>query len=163
MDSPWTTHTLAAELLELLPLLGRTFSHHARAMGSEKTTLQQGRVLALLIDHPLTVSGLAKKRGVSLQAASSLVQGLVERGWVTRTPDLSDRRQLLLEVTPDGLVHARLVREQMVDHLAEFLEGLSPEEINAAREFLPALKHLLMEHASADSIPAAPPDETTDG
>jgi DNA-binding MarR family transcriptional regulator len=113
MGDSWTPYVAAGELLDLLPVLGRIMFSYANAMGEEKATLMQIRVLSFLIENRLTVSDLAKKRRVSLQSASTLVQGLVERGWVTRAPDPDDRRRALLEVTPEGLARARLAREQL--------------------------------------------------
>ncbi len=159
MDAFWTTSTLAGELIELMPILGRTLTHHATTITQEKTTIQQVRALALLIEHPLTVSKLAKIRRVSLQAASTLVQGLVERGWVTRIPDPDDRRQSLLEVTPEGLAHARHAKELMINHLVGSLEGLEPEEIAALEVAIPALKRVLVEYLNADGILDDLPDE----
>lgn len=156
MDSSWTLSTLAAELHELVPLLGRTMFYHAKS--SDQLTLMQGRVLYILSRHPLTVSSLAKKRGVSLQAASALVQSLVERGWVTRVPDPNDRRQSRLEVTPEGIARAQLAKDMMVSRLAESLVGLEPEALSAASVLLPALKRVLTEHLIADNVPDEPPD-----
>lgn len=158
MNNPWTIYTLAGELFEVMPLLGRTMFHHIRTLDQEKTTFMQVKALFHLIDHPLTVSTLAKKHHVSLQAASTLVQGLVERGWVTRVPDPNDRRQSLLEVTPEGLDRAQLAKDEMVSRLVGSLDGLEPKEIDAAKVFLPALKRVLMEHLIADGIPDDPPD-----
>lgn len=159
MNNLWTTDTLARELFDMMPLLGRTIFHHARAIDDEQATFMQVKALCLLIEHPLTVSTLAKKRGVSLQAASTLVQGLVERGWVTRVPDPDDRRQSLLEVTPEGLARARSTRDQMVSRLVESLDGLGPQEIAAARVFLPALRRVLTEHLITDDLPDEPSDK----
>ncbi|MBN1563765.1 MAG: MarR family transcriptional regulator [Anaerolineae bacterium] len=111
-----------------------------------------------MIKHPLTVSKLAQTRRVSLQAASALVQGLVERGWVTRTPDPNDRRQALLEVTPEGLARAEFAKGQMVSYLVGSLDGLEPEEIAAASIFLPAVKRVLLENLSGDDCPDDIPD-----
>lgn len=152
MDALWTIDTLARELFDVIPLLGRTIYHHTRIIDEEQATFMQVKALFLLIQHPLTVSTLAKKRGVSLQAASTLVQGLVERGWVTRVPDPNDRRQSLLEVTSEGLARAQSTRDQMVRGLVEALNGFEPEEIAAARVFLPGLRRVLTEHLIADDL-----------
>lgn len=157
MDTPWTTDTLARELLDVMPLFGRTIYYHARAIDEEQATFMQVKALFLLTQHPLTVSTLAKKRGVSLQAASALVQGLVERGWVKRVPDPNDRRQSLLEVTPEGMTRAQSTRDQMACRLVELLEGLGPQEIAAAKAFLPALRRVLTEYLIADDLPNEPP------
>jgi DNA-binding MarR family transcriptional regulator len=150
MSDSWTSNTVAGELLDLLPTLARIMFSRANAMGEEKATLMQVRVLSFLIEHRLSVSELAKKRRVSLQSASTLVQGLVERGWVTRAPDPNDRRRSLLEVTPEGLARAELAKEQLSRYLTTFLDGLEPEEIAAGQVFLPALRRILREHMIAD-------------
>ncbi len=153
MGNSWTSYTVAEELLELLPILARTMFSRANVVGEEKATLMQVRVLSFLTEHRFTVSDLAKKRKVSLQSASTLVQGLVERGWVTRVPDPNDRRRSLLEVTPEGLARAQLAKEQLSHHLTMLLDGLEPEEIAAGQAFLPALRRVLRSHMMADDAP----------
>jgi DNA-binding MarR family transcriptional regulator len=151
MGDAGTSYTLAEEMLELLPALGRIMFSHASVIGEGKATFMQIRVLSFLIENRLTVSDLAKKRRVSLQSASTLVQGLVERGWVTRVPDLEDRRRALLEVTPEGLARARLAKEQSSRYLATFLDGLEPEEITAGEVFLVAMRRILHEYIATDA------------
>jgi DNA-binding MarR family transcriptional regulator len=155
MGESWTPYTVAGELLDLLPTLARITFSHATAIGEEKATLMQVRVLSFLIENRFTVSDLARKRRVSLQSASTLVQGLVERGWVTRAPDPDDRRRSLLEVTPEGLARAQLAREQLSRYLTTFLGSLEPEEIAAGQVFLPALRRILREHMLADDVSEA--------
>jgi DNA-binding MarR family transcriptional regulator len=140
----WTTHKLAVELLKLMPMLGRLIDIHVRATAEEETTMRQMGVLFHIEEQqPITTSELAKKGRVSLQAASALVQGLVERGWLVRTPDPNDRRQFWLEITPEGLERAKTAREQLADYLAQFLEKLTPEEMAAAQVFLPGLQRVV--------------------
>ena len=91
----------------------------------------------------MTTSDLAKMRKVSLQSASVLVQALVDRGWLTRTPDPNDRRQQLLEVTPEGAERARAVHDQMIGLIAAVVQDLTPEELQAASVFLPALHRVI--------------------
>jgi DNA-binding MarR family transcriptional regulator len=155
MNDPWTPHTVANELLDVLPAFARIMFSHANTLGEEKTTLMQVRVLSFLMENRLTVSDLAKKRRVSLQSASTLVQGLVERGWVTRVPDPDDRRRSLLEVTPEGLTRAALARERLLRYLTTFLDSLEPDEIAAGQVFLPALRRILHKHMlDAESDPS---------
>jgi DNA-binding MarR family transcriptional regulator len=150
MGDSETLHILAGELSDVLPLVGRLIMHHVNASVKEKTTLIQTRVLFALLEHPLTTSELARRRKSSLQSASVLVQGLVERGWVVRVPDPDDRRQFRLEVTPEGKEHARFARAHVSNYLAGLLHELSEEEIVAAQVFLPALKRLMLKHFIPD-------------
>jgi len=152
MSSPWTTYSLAEELLRIIPLMGRVMDRFIRELGEEETTIMQVRALFHIMENAATASDLAKKRRVSLQAASNLVQGLVERGWVVRSVDPNDRRQFLLEVTPEGLTRAQTAREQLTAYLAGFLNELSAEEIAAAQVFLPSLHRLLMGQMETDEL-----------
>lgn len=152
MDDTWTSYNLAEELLKIVPSMGRVMDRYIREMGEEETTIMQVRALFHIMENTATASDLAKKRRVSLQAASNLVQGLVERGWVVRTVDPNDRRQFLLEVTPEGLRRAQTAREQMTAYMAGFLDGLSAEEIAAAQVFLPSLHRLLMGQMATDDL-----------
>ena len=61
---------IASELLAVIPLLNRIVAYELRKNGEDETTIVQLRVLASLNEEPLTVSELAKKRRVSLQAVS---------------------------------------------------------------------------------------------
>lgn len=139
----WTTHQLADELLKLMPSLGRLMNLYLRETGEEETTMMQMSVLFHIQKQPMTTSELAKKRRVSLQAASVFVRGLVERGWVVRKPDPHDRRQYLLQLTPAGLERAETAYRQIADYLARFLDDLAPEEMTAAQVFLPGLQRVV--------------------
>src|SRR5262245_56634098 len=102
VDGPWTAHHVAEALMKAFLPLGRVMSLFIRESGEEETTMMQVSVLFQIMEQPVTASDIAKKRRVSLQAASVLVQGLVQKGWVTRLPDPNDRRQFLLQITPEG-------------------------------------------------------------
>ncbi|MFZ4816024.1 MAG: MarR family winged helix-turn-helix transcriptional regulator [Phototrophicaceae bacterium] len=150
-----TPEQLAEELLEMLPTLGRLMFQHFNDSSDDHTMIQV-RVLHHLAEQPITTSELAKIRKVSLQSTSVMVQGLVDRGWVVRTPNPQDRRQQLLEVTPDGMAYAELAKGRMIAYLAEFWRDLTPEELQAAQICLPALRHIFTEKLRAEYPNATP-------
>ena len=131
------------ELLAVLPLLNRIVATEVRREAGEDTTMPQFRVLAHLAPGALTLSALAKKRRVSPQSMSELVQVLVERGWIARAPDPSDRRQSLLQLTESGRTHYERADEQTLRRLTPLMEQLSPDELAAVRMALPALRRVL--------------------
>jgi DNA-binding MarR family transcriptional regulator len=153
-DQPQTPQAIAQMLLETLPRLGRLIAIRMRELGEDEATFMQLSVLMRLKEQRLTASELAKHRKVSLQSASVLVQNLVERGWVTRVPDPNDRRQSLLEVTPEGLERAEATQKLMRETIAESLEEFLPEELAAAAVFLPALQRVVTAHMT-ESMPEA--------
>ncbi len=139
----WTSHIAAQQMMTIFPLIGRLVKQRMLETGEEELTMMQVGVLRQLQEHPITASELAKRRHTSLQAVSVLIQSLVERGWIVRQPDANDRRQFLLETTPEGQARAQAAQEQMVSYMDEFLDQLTPEEIAAAEVFLPALQRVL--------------------
>jgi DNA-binding MarR family transcriptional regulator len=152
----WTAQKTAAELLNILPGLNRLIASHWRLMAEEEATLMQVKVLAQLIEHPISVSELARRRKVSLQSASAQIQRLVERGWVARTADPADRRRSLLQITSEGLAQAQTTENRITEHLAKYLDELAPEEMEAAQVFLAALHRIFVAHVMADKTKCEP-------
>jgi DNA-binding MarR family transcriptional regulator len=150
MDT-WTSEDATRELLAVLPLLNRIVASEVRREAGEETTMGQFRVLAHLSEGPLTLSVLAKRRRVSLQSMSGLAQLLVERGWIARTPDPTDRRQHLLALTDHGRAHYERAQEMAIRHLAPLLARLSAAERAAVRTALPALRRVLIQEESSES------------
>ena len=146
----WTSEDATREVLAVLPLLNRIVGAEVRREAGEDPTIGQFRVLAHLADGPLTLSVLAKRRRVSLQSMSELAQTLVERGWIARTPDPTDRRQHLLQLTDSGLAHYQRTQEMTIRQLAPLLAQLSADEMAAVRMALPALRRVLMQEENSE-------------
>lgn len=146
-------YATAEMLLEIFPGLGRLIAVHMRETGEDDATLMQLSVLMRIKDRSITTSELAKMRRVSLQSASVLVQNLVERDLLRRSPDPNDRRKFLLEVTPEGAKRAQVVREQMRDLIADTLSGLTTDELEAAAIFLPGLRRVVTEQMASQTRP----------
>jgi DNA-binding MarR family transcriptional regulator len=143
MPTPWTSEVAARELLAVLPLLNRIVAAAVRREAGDETTMPQFRVLALLAAGPQNLSALARQRRVSLQAMGELAQALVERGWIERAADPSDRRQTLLRLTDAGRQHYERAQAQTLQMLAPMLAGLTAEELAAVQLALPALHRVL--------------------
>lgn len=152
MDEIWTPHRAAEELLNFFNQFRRLMGPHMKSAEDNEATFMQVRALFFLLEKPITASELARKRHVSLQSASVLVQGWVEKGWVKRTPNPNDRRQFLLEVTPEGMAQANAAKQEIADKMANFLEGLTQEELAAAQILLPGLHRLMMKRLEASDI-----------
>ncbi|MCW5848568.1 MAG: MarR family transcriptional regulator [Anaerolineae bacterium] len=133
------THTTAQHLLALLPRL----SHRLRdAAQPHQITVGQFRCLALLSRGPTTLGELANRYGVSPPTMSRMVSGLVERGWVSRVEDPLDRRGVRLEALPTGRAICEEMFEDAREQLAQYLEGLTPEELAHLHHGLQAVARL---------------------
>ena len=145
----------AEELLAVLPSMNSLIAIKLRQEIDADITLVQFMVLEQLQEHPITLTALAEQRGVTRQAASLQVQGVVERGWVRRLPDPTDRRQQMLEVTEEGRTRLREAREALTTYAATLLEMLTPEEFAAMQIVLPAFRRLIAKATELRSaIPA---------
>jgi DNA-binding MarR family transcriptional regulator len=138
-----TTLTAAEKLLSILPLLTRVIAVKLREDIDEEITLAQFRILTQLQEQPCTLSELAEQRHITRQAASLQVQGLADRGWIRRVPDLADRRQSLLEVTDKGLAQWRESQQSLAEYLAGFLDAFSTEESAALEILIPAFQRII--------------------
>jgi len=136
---------IARELLTIIPRLNRIISRELRDEFGDDTTIVQMRVLGELSEGPLTLSALARKREVSMQAASEHIQSLVARGWVVRVPDPEDRRQALLHITDEGLERMTEVRTHIATRFTPFVERLAPQEADAIHQGLLGLHRCLMD------------------
>jgi DNA-binding MarR family transcriptional regulator len=139
----WSAEEATQELLSVLPLLNRMMAAELRQEAGEETTMPQFRVLAYLTEGPMTLSALAKRRRVSLQSAGELVQSLVERGWIRREADPTDRRQWQLHLTDKGRQQYEHAQQRMLLRLVPLMEKLSKAEMEAVQTALPALHRVL--------------------
>lgn len=81
--------------------------------------------------HPfgLPATGLAKETGLSSGAMTNRIDKLEERGLVSRNPDESDRRAVIVALTPDGKRAIDEAIQLRLDAADESLQGLNSKEI----------------------------------
>jgi DNA-binding MarR family transcriptional regulator len=86
-----------------------------------------------------TVAEVAAHLGVTKQAASQLVEQLVQRGYVTREPDPTDRRSRRLALTPRGWECTRAAQSAAAETTATWEQQLGPEGVAALHTALHAV------------------------
>ena len=137
----------------LLGALSLTMSARLRSVGvgHGMSTSEQAALVTLLTHPDRSVSWLGEVLGLTSSGGTRLVDRLVERGWVTRSPG-TDARQRRLRLTASGIKRAQvLLRErdavlaEAVDSLGEGdraqLESLLTRVVGTlARDYIPALR-----------------------
>ncbi len=120
-------------------------------LGERSMTLPQYRVLAFLSQGEWAASAVADWLAVSRPSVTALVDGLVERGWVTREHCSTDRRRVLHHLTDDG----RAVLGDAGSMLAGVLDGLlghlDADERRRAEDGLDLLTVALQRHRATRS------------
>jgi long-chain acyl-CoA synthetase len=135
--------------------LARVIENH----GTSELSMPQYRVLGLLASGHERATELASKLAVAKPTLTSLIDGLVERGYVERGGSDGDRRAVRLVITPAGEDAAdaagRALRAVLDDVLARCAD---PDGVLAALDDLRlALDARWSERAAAAALAGARP------
>ena len=98
-----------------------------------------GFAFARLSAAPATTAQLADHLGITKQATSELVQHLVDRGYLTRTPDPSDGRARLLVLTAHGHACTRAAQHAATRTVDSWQQQITPGQFAALGQTLAAL------------------------
>jgi DNA-binding MarR family transcriptional regulator len=100
-----------------------------RMVAELDSSFSQVKMLFLLEDGgEHSVKEIARHLGLSLPAASRAVDGLIQRGYVTRRESATDRRSRLVALTGDGRAVVDRVLRARLHTLEAFADELTPEE-----------------------------------
>jgi DNA-binding MarR family transcriptional regulator len=92
---------------------------------------------------------LVRELGITKQGAGQLVDALVMRGYLGRSVDETDRRQLVVTLTDRGRAAAK-VQAEVRDRIdAQLQERVGEADVKAARRALAALIDMRREDAAA--------------
>ena len=101
----------------------RTLARLSRLLerGAGDLSLAQFRVLAMVDDGGDRASWLADRLALARPTITSIVDGLVERGYLTRTADAGDRRVTRIALTQRGRRALEAAEAAMAERLQEVL------------------------------------------
>jgi DNA-binding MarR family transcriptional regulator len=134
------------EVTELLVALSRARRWLSRLATHESSPVGASGVSALaevIRSGPLRLGDLAAREGVAPATLSRVVAGLVEHGYVERSPDPDDARAAILTATPAGVQLLAESRRRRTAELAARLDRLTDAERDAVLEAGPALRKLV--------------------
>jgi DNA-binding MarR family transcriptional regulator len=117
---------LAGMLLSLLPRIGKLAGQVAHDRGA--ITLERARILWQLVESPRRSGDLAQRCALTPASVSELVDLLERDGFVRRSEDRTDRRVVVVEITPRGRREIERVGELMTAPVAKIIAGLSAEK-----------------------------------
>ena len=100
--------------------LHRVLENHS----TSELTMPQYRVLGLLSSGHERATELASKLAVTKPTLTSLIDGLVERGYVAREATAGDRRAVRIVITPAGRAAADAAGQALRDVLDDVLGAL---------------------------------------
>jgi long-chain acyl-CoA synthetase len=100
----------------------RTLARLSRLLerGGADLSLAQFRLLAM-VEHGQRASFLANRLAVAKPTVTALVDGLVERGYVSRSQEPDDRRAIHIALTPAGRKALKAAETAMAERLDALL------------------------------------------
>ncbi len=126
--------------------LGRVFE---KRLGDEGMTLPQFRVLSFLSEGEWAASKVADWLAVSRPSLTSLVDGLVEQGWVERKESPTDRRSVLHHLTASGRTQLAGATDALAGTLDALLDHLDDDERARAVDGLGLVHTAMRRHLEA--------------
>ena len=100
---------------------------------------QMNMIMMVRVREAVSVTELAALLGVSPPSVSTMVERLVERGMLTRTPSRQDRRKVVIRVSPEAIDEIALVEEQILASFVELVKAIGPE---TTRKWCEVLRHI---------------------
>src|SRR6516162_4649101 len=117
------------EIAEALPQRSSALSRLFLTTTSVCVSRTEVGVLRTLRAGPWRITELAAEERVTQPAITLLVNRLEDRGWVQRVPDPSDRRAVLVSLTPDGEAVFEQLRAEYRALLHEEMASLDDDEV----------------------------------
>ncbi len=147
--------SLLAELLTLQAALESSFvPEHIEPMLSLRLTMQQLKVLMILVAHPdgSTMQAVSKTVGVSLATMSGIVDRLEAQHMVERSLDPNDQRVRRVTATPLGLQTVQRLMAARPELSSSPLGLLAIDDLKALTQ---GVRALLRAVQSATNVPTA--------
>lgn len=142
----------AAAVMETIPMIMRTIGAEMRSRHRVDLPMPQFGALMFLKHHGgASLSFLARHRGSSVSSASKLVDGLVERGYVSRDTASEDRRRVALGLTEFGEATLESFHKEEAGYLAEILATLSEGQRTTVMKGMELLRSVLAPALAAES------------
>lgn len=148
----------AAQLLEVVPMVMRAIRALMRAHSAAEMSVPHFRALGYIQRHPdCSLSAVAEHVGLSVPAASRLVDALVADGLVERQLSATDRRYVALHLTERGTRIREETRAQTLQSLTALLAPLDATERDVIMGAMPPLRAIFtVPVATAESASAIP-------
>lgn len=130
-------------------IIGRVLPKLAGTMhGRELSFTQLTTIISVFIHGPMTIAEIAAAADITPTAASRMIDKLVKAGLMSRTEGLADRRQKIIDLTPEGRAVPPEWREATVEAYADVLAHLPESKFQELTRFVEEI----VEH-----IPQPPP------
>ena len=137
------THQRFSEAWESFFRTTRRLRARAGRLPGELSLPQYQVLEALRHTDELSVGELAEAAGVAAPTATRMLDCLARNGLITRRHSETDRRSVLVSLTPDGIEAVETAHEIVDAWRRDVLESLEPDEREQAAVLLERLSQVL--------------------
>ena len=139
----------AAQLIEIVPLIMRTIRALMRSHSAAELSVSHFRALHYVKRHPdCSLSALAEHVGLSVPAASRMIDALVNDQLIERELLASDRRYVALHLSEHGSHILQSAQTGALQSLTAMLAPLSEVERDAIVQALEPLRAIFSANAA---------------
>lgn len=136
--------SVAQHMFHVLPLLRKRLLHMDVVQAEHGIPLSHVQVLAMLSDgNSMSVSDISRRLGIAKPNITPLVDRLLERGFVQRQRDASDRRVVNVVITPEGAHTLSAIQDTIAEQIRLQAEHLSSAEFKELAEALESIARIL--------------------
>lgn len=137
---------------------GVLFSHAvAERLGINATDLE---CMGVIQRGPAAAGQLAAATGLTTGAITGVIDRLERAGFAKRTPDESDRRRVLVRMTPEAVARAMPLFEPMRRASAQVLSRYKDDELAVILDFLNRMQSVSVEVVAKLSAPPKAKDQS---
>lgn len=127
-------------------LMIRNLRLEGRLTPPRELTLAQVTTLRVIHERTsVNLKDLAEATRVSSPSASAMVDRLSDQGLAVRQSSTADRREVRIELTPDGRAAVEQCERELLNSLIEFLHKLGPETSSQWCEVYEKIQEILNE------------------
>ncbi len=139
---PVSAGQCAREVLETVPVLMRYIRAQMRShRGADLSVPQLRTLLFVNRNQGAALGSLAEHLGLTSPSASKLVEELVKRKLLARSPSTADRRKISLGISPAGKRLLETVLKDTQGKLSAALAALAADDLQAVDQAMAALRN----------------------
>jgi DNA-binding MarR family transcriptional regulator len=131
------------DIAEALPYRATELTRIFLTRASVPVSRTEAGVLRALADEPCRITELAAREGLTQPGITLLVNRIQERGWVSREPDPTDRRAVLVTLTPAGQKTVDRLRAEYRALLHEEMATLADDDVQTLADAIEILDRLI--------------------
>ena len=133
---------LAADLALAIGTLIRRIRANAPTENADLSWTQRSVLTRLQNEGPATAAELARAEGVKPQSMGTIVAALEQMGMIERKPHPTDGRQVVIQLTADGLNKRQQAKDAKMSWLSAAIARLPEHEQQALAAAGSVIRHL---------------------